>query len=332
LHNDITMASRFPHAVLLQFHTSPHIFKHNWRCKLLHRVDSSILGMESLLLAGRSQRLRRSSICALCRHQQYALRHKLPARKPQPWTTSVQTPHISLFSTPSRCLRSKSHSESQNDYTEPPQAYPLSGYYSDLLSTPLPHGYHAPTTRPTSSSSSSQPSPPPTPSSTTEPQSPADRMAIVFGSRLAGPNDRSARYNPNTMPPESTWKTVNGVPIPPRPLEPDNCCMSGCAHCVWDDYRDDMEEWAGRLTTAQAKARASSTMTNKDLRQAPRAEVDSASVSMDDDGGGSEANWSMPLAGAGEDDLFAGIPVGIREFMRTEKRLRQKHREEKVAR
>lgn len=28
--------------------------------------------------------------------------------------------------------------------------------------------------------------------------------------------------------PDATWRTINGVPIPPRPAEPDNCCMSGC--------------------------------------------------------------------------------------------------------
>jgi hypothetical protein len=51
---------------------------------------------------------------------------------------------------------------------------------------------------------------------------------------------------------------------------------------------------------------------------------------MDDDGGGSEANWVPPAPGEDlGDDLFAGIPVGIREFMKTEKRLREKHRKER---
>lgn len=26
---------------------------------------------------------------------------------------------------------------------------------------------------------------------------------------------------------------VAGVRIPPKPLEPDNCCMSGCVNCTW---------------------------------------------------------------------------------------------------
>lgn len=49
-------------------------------------------------------------------------------------------------------------------------------------------------------------------------------------------------------------------------------------------------------------------------------------TSMDDDGGGSETNWGAEDVG---DELFAGIPVGIREFMKTEKKLREKHMRER---
>ena len=46
----------------------------------------------------------------------------------------------------------------------------------------------------------------------------------------------------------------------------------------------------------------------------------------DDDGGGSEANWDSGMAMSGkEGDLFGDIPVGIREFMRTEKMLKTRH-------
>jgi len=101
--------------------------------------------------------------------------------------------------------------------------------------------------------------------------------------------------------------------------------MSGCVHCVWDDFRDEMEEWAARVE--EARARATSTGMERDVRQARREEVESASTSMDDDGGGSETNWSLPTAI--DEDLFANIPVGIREFMKTEKKLRDKRRMEK---
>jgi hypothetical protein len=50
-------------------------------------------------------------------------------------------------------------------------------------------------------------------------------------------------------------------------------------------------------------------------------------VSMDDDGGGSEGNWSME--GGGDEDLFEDIPVGIREFMKTEKKLKMMQKEQR---
>lgn len=203
-----------------------------------------------------------------------------------------------------------------------PQAYPLSGYYSVILNSRSPYRGRGPTGR----STTRQPEDESKPTSTNQAQTPQEKMAIVFGTRLAGPG-RQSRYNPGEAPPPSMWKTINGVPIPPRPEEPDNCCMSGCVHCVWDDFRDEMEDWAARV--AKAKAKGGSEKGMRDMRTAPRAEVDSASQSMDDDGGGSETNWPAPPTQ--DEDLFANIPVGIREFMKTEKRLRVKHQKEASA-
>ncbi|KAJ6015712.1 hypothetical protein N7540_010303 [Penicillium herquei] len=202
------------------------------------------------------------------------------------------------------------HNRGSLEDTDNSQAYPLSGYYALILNSPY-HG-RAKTARP----STPPPEVKPAPTNLNEAQTPQEKMAIVFGTRLAGPG-RESRYNPGEIPPESEWKTINGVPIPPRPEEPENCCMSGCVHCVWDDFRDEMEEWAGRV--AQAKAKGGSLKGTQDMRTAPRAEVDSASLSMDEDGGGSEANWPAPNQ---DEELFANIPVGIREFMKIEKKLR----------
>lgn len=202
------------------------------------------------------------------------------------------------------------------------QAQPLSGYYSLILTSPLPYSGSTTSAVPTASAKNQPTS---APVAAPKPKTPQEKMAIVFGTRLAGPG-RQSRYNPGEAPPESMWKTINGVPIPPRPEEPDNCCMSGCVHCVWDDFRDEMEDWAARI--AKAKAKGGSEKGTADMRAEPRAEVDSASLSMDDDGGGSETNWTAPNQ---DDDLFASIPVGIREFMKTEKKLRVKHQKEATA-
>jgi len=49
-------------------------------------------------------------------------------------------------------------------------------------------------------------------------------------------------------------------------------------------------------------------------------------VSMDDDGGGSESNWGTGLdTDFTSDGMFKGVPVGIREFMKQEKKLKEKH-------
>lgn len=199
------------------------------------------------------------------------------------------------------------------------QTHSLSGYYADILNTRSPYRKHALISRPVQPTEDTQTD------TETEPRSNQDKMSIVFGTRLASPGYRSTRYNPATTSPESTWKTVNGVAIPPRPEEPDNCCMSGCVHCVWDDFRDDLEQWAERLE--RAKAKGTSPGQPSQMLHGPRPEVASASTSMDDDGGGSETNW--PISDQTE-DLFASIPVGIREFMKTEKRLRQKHQREEA--
>lgn len=89
---------------------------------------------------------------------------------------------------------------------------------------------------------------------------------------------------------------INGVNVPPRPLEPDNCCMSGCVNCVWDNYRDDLEDWARTLKEAKAKGGQTSLQGTENVR-------------------------------AEDAEIYAGIPVEIAEFMKTEKRLKEKRLE-----
>ncbi|KAF7510534.1 hypothetical protein GJ744_006380 [Endocarpon pusillum] len=192
-----------------------------------------------------------------------------------------------------------------NDAQRPDQAQPLSGYYADLLSTPMPTQHPLPTSTSNASKSSQL-------------QAKEEAARVVFGSRLAG----SGYERRSSDTPDATWRTINGVPVPPRPAEPDNCCMSGCVHCVWDDYRDEVEGWALRLKEAHAKAGGQGVSAMVGMH---RNEVAGASTSMDDDGGGSETHWDGTVAG----ELFPSIPVGIREFMRTEKRLRDRHKREK---
>lgn len=175
-----------------------------------------------------------------------------------------------------------------------------------------------PTTTTTTAGASTVPalntSSPPLPSP--PPQTAEEKARVVFGTRLAGPEDRDAHAA--TKKSQSTY--IGGVLVPPQPEEPDNCCMSGCVNCVWDLFREDMEEWTAKKAEAERKA------------------VQAAAVSVDADGGGSEANWAPPggvkvgdakiAKDLWDDDLFGNVPVGIREFMKQEKRLKERHERE----
>jgi hypothetical protein len=150
-------------------------------------------------------------------------------------------------------------------------------------------------------------------------KSPEEKARIVFGTRLAGPDDRDMHIASKKD--RSTY--IAGVLVPPEPQEPDNCCMSGCVNCVWELYREDMEEYSAKKREAEERLAQSA-------------------GSMDADGGGSETNWVPPppkphgveLGGTKiakdmwEDDVFRNVPVGIREFMKQEKRLKERHERE----
>lgn len=162
---------------------------------------------------------------------------------------------------------------------------------------------------------------------------------VVFGSSLAGPAERAERLAAI----RSRSRLVAGVRVPPRPDEPDNCCMSGCVNCVWDRYRDEMEEWAAAHGEAERRLRAQDVgaaagVTSESMGEAARSgrmdvgvyEMEDGAVSMDEDGGGSLSNvdWDVVPAEKKEgwdEELYKNVPVGIREFMKQEKRLKEKH-------
>ena len=181
-------------------------------------------------------------------------------------------------------------------------------------------------------SSLSDPSPTPSSESSTtitetQPISVQERAQAVFGSRHLSPGDRGYEERQQLKKQKSTL--VAGILIPPEPEEPDNCCMSGCVNCVWERYREEMEEWSTK------KKEAGELLKAEGLKESEPSSSSSESVSMDEDGGGSEANWGAGDAKIAKDmwdeDVFKGVPMGIREFMKQEKRLKERHERERAA-
>ncbi|KAA8576857.1 hypothetical protein EYC84_006902 [Monilinia fructicola] len=185
------------------------------------------------------------------------------------------------------------------------QANPIGDYYAMLLSSSSPETSSAP---PTTASPSNPPTnPSPSPETSSDPEA-----SILFSSRLSSPLERRSEILRKSQ-------RIAGILVPPRPEEPDNCCMSGCVNCVWDRYRDEIEEWAAAKKEADRALK-------KERRKESRGDLAQAATSMDDDGGGSEGNWDLGGEGNGEGkDLFEGLPVGIRAFMAQEKKLKEKH-------
>lgn len=118
--------------------------------------------------------------------------------------------------------------------------------------------------------------------------------------------------------------------------------MSGCVNCVWDRYRDEIEEWAAARRAADSALRKEKSYQRERKRRLGGTSgtglmlgegekgAQHTAVSMDD-GGRSESNWGTGLDGdfvTSNEELFKGVPVGIREFMKQEKRLKEKHARE----
>ncbi|XP_044719012.1 Oxidoreductase-like protein [Hirsutella rhossiliensis] len=223
-------------------------------------------------------------------------------------------------------LRSASSSPSRNFTSttrlavqgEPwPQRSPLGAYYESIIRDPTPYPFKEKPEDPPDSADpdvqppGKKPESPSAPPPTKKKPGPAEKARIVFGSRLLGPAEQADRLAAKKA--QSTY--IAGVLVPPRPEEPDNCCMSGCVNCVWDRFRDDMEEWSARKNEAQMR-------------------LNDKEASIDADGGGSQGGWGVRLGNAKiakdlwDEEVFENVPVGIREFMKQEKRLKEKHQRE----
>lgn len=93
-------------------------------------------------------------------------------------------------------------------------------------------------------------------------------------------------------------------------------------------YRDEMEEWAAKSAEARNHIKAQRESGQRNGAMMATKEMPAHVQTSMDDGGGSEANWTQPT---NQEALFDDIPVGIREFMRTEKKLKEKQKAERAA-
>ena len=99
--------------------------------------------------------------------------------------------------------------------------------------------------------------------------------------------------------------------------------MSGCVNCVWDTYREEVEEWAAGRRKREANLKGPDSKISREPGLDDDRSLHEGDSISDLDGVGGAGSYE----GVNLDDergLFEGVPVGIKEFMKQEKRIRER--------
>lgn len=138
-----------------------------------------------------------------------------------------------------------------------------------------------------------------------------ERIAKVFGGRIKG-DDRVSSSRIMMGEP----RIIAGVKVPDKPIEPDNCCMSGCINCVWEIYNDDIKDWELKRKLAAEKLANNGGIWPADFdppvrllkpENLPEAFKDKSNVTKND-----------------EDAVWNRVPVEMRVFAELEKKIKGK--------
>jgi len=110
------------------------------------------------------------------------------------------------------------------------------------------------------------------------------------------------------------------VPRKPEPPGPEDCCMSGCARCVYDLYAEDLQDYHEDLSEARAKL----LNLQPPIVQAEWNE-DLLGKYPDDQGRGRADGGSFKAqADSDVDAVIAGLDPSMKAFLEMERRMKKK--------
>lgn len=166
------------------------------------------------------------------------------------------------------------------------------------------------------------PIPPPEPESSStsfegayalEDLTPEERISRVFGGRIRGDvRQSSSRFNVGDP------RIIAGVKVPAKPIEPNNCCMSGCINCVWEMYNDDIKDWNDKRKEAAGKLAVRGGIWPADFD--PPVRFLNPENMPGGNTGGKVAEKAKVEAKQEQEDEWANVPVSIRVFAEMERK------------
>ncbi|KAJ1019925.1 hypothetical protein NDA16_004206 [Ustilago loliicola] len=125
------------------------------------------------------------------------------------------------------------------------------------------------------------------------------------------------------------------IPLKPPPPGPEECCMSGCAHCAYDIYAEDLEDFHSRLSTVRTQlTQLSPPVTREEWREDLLGDYpSSAGRSSGDSSAGAassaeESEEDMRERAQREVDRVIGdLDPTMRAFLEMERKLKKQERE-----
>lgn len=137
-----------------------------------------------------------------------------------------------------------------------------------------------------------------------------------FSEVFGGSSKTATKSSRRDLSYRNKYKLISGIKVPARPIEPDNCCMSGCINCVWELFNEDLEEWkTKRVEAAQNLMKQNN---RQDIEKWPK-DWEEPPKTLDSKFIASQKHAEAIQKGSKVEEI-QGMPVGLQVFALFEKK------------
>lgn len=138
------------------------------------------------------------------------------------------------------------------------------------------------------------------------------QIDLVFGKKASREASRAESLR--------NARTIAGIKVPARPDEPTNCCMSGCIDCVWELYKEDLNDWKAKKREVYKALLAKPSLKWPQDLLGPEPEIRKTPAEKRSEAEHKKAQEEL-LPDYDEDE---DLDVSIKQFLKVEKRLKAK--------